>query len=175
VLDDGAQTISLTAKSPRRMITPQALKKMLRLREETGLAGEEWVATYEIGYLTAKGRHDLAGRVQRESAVNVASGYDVLSYALDSSEKYIEVKTTALEKRDFVITANELRVAEMLGQSYWIYFVSSIFSEDPQLVTINDPYSKIGASIHITPLAYRAQLQVGSGKMNVAALGPFPD
>jgi hypothetical protein len=157
LIEVDGQADSPKSRVQGRVISPEALSRKLRMREATGLAGEEWVMAYEVRSLREKGRSDLAQRVHRESTVNVASGYDVLSYTLAAAEKYIEVKTTALDKREFVITANELNAAQILGQSYWIYFVSSVYTEEPRLFPMQNPYAQIGKSIRLTPVTFRAR------------------
>ena len=72
---------------------------------ELGNAGEELVMKYERDQLIAE-RPDLAARVEK---VLDGKGYDILSFHLDGTEKYIEVKTTSQgESSTFNLTITEL-------------------------------------------------------------------
>lgn len=63
-------------------------------RERIGLLGEQFVYTTEIQILNEAGRPDLAERVRLVSADASVSGFDVLSFGIDGSERHLEVKTT---------------------------------------------------------------------------------
>jgi hypothetical protein len=138
-------------------ISEERFRKIQESREAIGQAGENWVINYERNYLTIKGKSQLAERISRISETNVTAGYDVLSFELDNSEKFIEVKTTALSKANFFISANELEIAQQLNGSYWIYFVSEIYGE-PKLFTIQDPTREIGKKLVLTPINFQVQI-----------------
>jgi hypothetical protein len=138
-------------------ISEERFRKIQESREAIGRAGENWVINYERNYLSMKGKNALAERIARISEINVAAGYDILSFELDSSEKYIEVKTTALSKAAFFISANELEIAQQLNGNYWIYFVSEIYGE-PKLFTIQDPTTEIGKKLILTPINFQVQI-----------------
>jgi hypothetical protein len=126
-------------------ISEEAFRRIRESREEIGRAGENWVINHERNYLIDNGKNELAQKVIRVSETNISAGYDILSFEIDDSEKYIEVKTTALSKVEFFISANELDVAERLNGNYWIYLVSEIYGE-PRLVTIQDPVKEISSN-----------------------------
>jgi hypothetical protein len=150
---------SITAKSNiQYKISEERFKKIKESREAIGQAGEKWVMDYERSYLTTIGKFDLAKRITRISETNIAAGYDVLSFELDNSEKFIEVKTTALSKAEFFISANELGIAKQLNGNYWIYLVSEIYGE-PKLITIQDPTKEIGKKLILTPINYQVQMR----------------
>lgn len=81
---------------------------------EIGLLGEELVLQYEREHLRSVGRPDLADRVTHTSVVEGdGTGYDIMSFNLDDSIKYIEVKaTTGGIGTPFIMTVNEVRFAE---------------------------------------------------------------
>lgn len=129
-----------------------------KTREQIGLAGETWVVNYEVNELESNGLYELSKEVKRISSANVAAGYDVLSYELVGVEKYIEVKTTALSKAEFFLSANELDMAKEFRNKYWIYFVSEIFGT-PKLYKIHNPASEIGKSLHLTAINFKMQIK----------------
>jgi hypothetical protein len=62
---------------------------------ELGLAGEELVINKEKEYLIQNGRYDLAEKVIHTSQViGDGTGFDIMSFDLEGTKKYIEVKTT---------------------------------------------------------------------------------
>jgi len=140
-------------------ISEERFRKIQESREAIGQAGESWVINYERNYLTVKGKSELAERIARISEINIAAGYDILSFELDSSEKFIEVKTTALSKAEFFISANELEIAKQLNGNYWIYLVSEIYGE-PKLFVIQDPTKEIGKKLILTPINFQVQINL---------------
>jgi len=142
---------------PRFSISEERFKAVQKTREQIGLAGENWVIDYEKDILNANGSSTLAERVQRISQTNISAGFDILSYELSGSEKFIEVKTTALSKPEFFLSSNELDVAKEFKSRYWIYFLAEIYG-NPKLIKIHDPASKVGKMLSLIPTNYRVQL-----------------
>jgi hypothetical protein len=75
-----------------------------------GLAGELLVLQHEKANLISAGRADLAAKVQHTSVENGdGAGFDIASFRVDGSRKFIEVKTTTGPKTsDFFISPNEM-------------------------------------------------------------------
>lgn len=142
---------------PRYTISEERFKAIQVTREQIGLAGENWVVEYEKKELNNRGYLELAVNVKRIAEINVAAGYDVLSFENEETEKFIEVKTTALSRLEFYLSSNELDVAKELRKQYWIYFISEIFG-NPNLVKIHDPASQIGSLLRLIPSTYRVQI-----------------
>jgi len=142
---------------PSYAMSEERFKAIQKIREQIGLAGETWVVNYEINELESNGLYELSKEVKRISSANIAAGYDVLSYEFIGAEKYIEVKTTALSKAEFFLSANELDVAKEFRNRYWIYFVSEIFGA-PKLHKIYNPASEIGRTLHLTPINFKVRL-----------------
>jgi hypothetical protein len=142
---------------PSHAISEERFRTIQKTREQIGLAGETWVVDYEVNELESNGLYELSKEVKRISVTNIAAGYDVLSYELVGAEKYIEVKTTALSKTEFFLSANELEVAKEYRNRYWIYFVSEIFGI-PKLHKIHNPANEVGRSLHSTPISFKVQL-----------------
>jgi uncharacterized protein YxeA len=65
------------------------------------------------------------------------SGYDILSFNLDGSEKYIEVKSNSSSNKNngFYISSNELEHA--LDHKTVIYYVTDLYDEHPKIHTVN--------------------------------------
>lgn len=85
-----------------------------------GLLGEQLVLQHERSALRAAGRPDLAERVEHIAITQGdGAGYDIISYSLDGSGKYIEVKTTSGDDRTpFEVTPNELAASRRLSSQY---------------------------------------------------------
>ncbi|TQR44893.1 DUF3427 domain-containing protein [Paenibacillus popilliae] len=90
-----------------------------------GRNGEVLVLKKEKEYLSAMGREDLAEQVSHISIVEGdGAGYDIKSFNLDGSIKYIEVKTTKLgASTPFFLTANELSFSKTNQDNYYLYRV----------------------------------------------------
>lgn len=138
-------------------ISEERFRKIKENREAIGQAGENWVIDHERNYLISNGKNDLAEQITRVSETNVGAGYDVLSFETDNSEKFIEVKATALSKMEFFISSNELEIAKQLNGRYWIYLVSEIYGE-PKLFTFQDPTSEIGKKLILTPINFQVRV-----------------
>ncbi|MEH1798448.1 MAG: helicase-related protein [Nostoc sp.] len=73
------------------------------------------------------------------------SGFDIRSVGpVDevtgiASVQRIEVKGRAQHNQEVALTVNEWRKAQQLGDSYWLYVVWGCKSENPQLLTIQNP------------------------------------
>jgi hypothetical protein len=90
-----------------------------------GLAGELLVLQYEQVSLHKQGCPDLADKVRHVSYIEGdGAGYDILSYAADGTEKYIEVKTTTGGADSaFYMTRHEVAFAEQHSSNYYVYRV----------------------------------------------------
>ncbi len=86
-----------------------------RRRERTGLKGERFCYERERRRLTEADRGTLAGDVELVSITGTASGYDLLTFETDGTERHVEIKTTT-ERRDsgygFWLSESERRHAE---------------------------------------------------------------
>lgn len=124
-----------------------------RESEKLGRLGEELVVSYERQRLIAAGRPDLAGKVERISETKGdGAGYDVLSFELDDTERYIEVKTTNHDKEyPFYISANELDFSEDYSPQYHLYRVFN-FKRSPRLFVLE---GSLKGRFEITPATFR--------------------
>lgn len=120
-----------------------------------GRLGEQFAYDLEKRRLLACGRDDLANKVEWVAdSQGDGLGYDVLSFdADDESERWIEVKTTALSKYSpFIVTANELRCSQTRPANYCLYRLFR-FTQRPRLYMLP---GAISAWCLMDPLAYRA-------------------
>ncbi len=85
------------------------------------------------------------------------AGYDIRSYDVDGAEVYIEVKTTLKDiNAGFIITYNELRVAQKNRTKYWIY---RIFEFDPNSKSGSVFYLSVDQleKMRLIPLQYKCE------------------
>lgn len=105
---------------------------------QLGRRGEEFVVELERARLRARGRDDLARRVDWASeSLGDGLGFDVLSFdEADGSERLVEVKTTGLAKyHPFYVTATEVRCSEDVPDRYHLYRVFE-FSRGPRVYVL---------------------------------------
>lgn len=90
---------------------------------QLGMAGELLVLQVEIDYLKSNNRGDLADKVVHVSVVEGdGAGYDILSFELDGSIKYIEVKTTkGIINSSFFLSSNEIEFSKRYSENYYLY------------------------------------------------------
>lgn len=88
-----------------------------------GAAGEEFALRFERWRLTTSGYAELAERIEHVSKTRGDGlGFDILSYNLDGSERYIEVKTTTFGRETpFFISETELVRSKLDGANYHLY------------------------------------------------------
>jgi len=119
-----------------------------------GRAGEERVLAHERASLLAAGRTDLAERIRWVSHVDGdGSGYDILSFDTDGSDRLIEVKTTkGWERTPFHITRNELAVAEE-RRTHWRLVRLWNFAREPRAFELRPP---LEAHVSLIATSYQA-------------------
>ena len=106
--------------SEKKKISQEELLAQLQKQQEDGDKGELFVLDYETHRLS-----NPALTPKRVSLIDVSAGYDILSFEDSSSSKYdryIEVKSFR-GKPHFFWSSNEKRVAEILGENYFLYLV----------------------------------------------------
>jgi len=136
-------------------ITEQELEEILEENKKTGALGEAVVLDYERKWLIESGRGDLASNVIQTSKESVSAGYDIVSYDIEGNKKYIEVKSSKSTNSYFYLTDNELNVAKMLLDKYWIYRVQNCSSNDYKIIKIQNPAIKLqSGELSMVPLSY---------------------
>ena len=147
---NASRQLQIAAIFPHKSsISEEALWKILNSQREQGLRAEEIVVRKERQRLESGGRSDLAEDVTRVSKFNVAAGYDILSFELDGSARYIEVKSSLGIFVRFHWSNSERNAARECGNSYWIYFLPLF--EMPrsagQVLAIQNPIEKIASGM----------------------------
>lgn len=105
-------------------------------------------------------RHRLANEPQLVAQIEHASvtlgdglGFDIRSFELDGSPRYIEVKTTKYsELTPFYFSAGELSASQHFGSEYHLYRVFNL-SKKPGLFMLGGPLDQ---STLMTPIDYSA-------------------
>ena len=125
--------------------------------QEKGLYAEELVYHYEKQHLKKQGQTDLANNVKWVAKEADGYGYDILSFDLDGTEKYIEVKSTSLGKNTpFDITKNEVETSNKYKNQYWIYRLYHIDQALPHFYKFQGEIEK---HFFIEPTSYKAYLK----------------
>jgi hypothetical protein len=127
-----------TERFRTRKVTPEQFEALLRAKERNGALGEFIALEYERKRLARAGLDDLAIMVHWTSKENVAAGFDITSFNVDGSRRFIEVKATVGHDRWFVVTRNEWRTARVKNDQYWIYLVTEV-NDDPHIVPLQNP------------------------------------
>lgn len=140
-----------TKKSPFKTDYISKAKKSAK----TGNKGEALVEKYEKDFLVQQGRRDLANLVKRVSLEDDSLGYDIESFESDGTPKYIEVKSTITQTSSirFFLSPNERKIGRSLP-NYYIYFIDGVFSQNPCITPIKNPFSDNNASLKIEPSEY---------------------
>ena len=120
-------------------LTPDQLERVLQKRREVGDAGESFVYRRERKRLHNAGRRDLAGKVDWISQSAVGKGYDIKSFEVDGTSKFIEVKATIGKSATFFMSSNEWKVATRLRGNYWIYRVVEALNRPNIATVLPDP------------------------------------
>ncbi|OXA99169.1 hypothetical protein B0A75_12025 [Flavobacterium oncorhynchi] len=120
-----------------------------------GDRGEKIVMDLEAKRLRDGNREDLIAGIDRVSLKSDSYGYDILSFELDGSERYIEVKATTRKvgNANFFLSANELREAEE-SENYFIYMVYDVTSESPKVWPIRNPFKLENEGVKKTTVSY---------------------
>ncbi|WP_232540347.1 DUF3883 domain-containing protein [Azohydromonas aeria] len=119
-----------------------------------GAAGEEFALSFERWRLVQLGVGQLADKVEHVSRTQGDGlGYDILSFEMDGSERFIEVKTTAFDERTpFFVSANEVRFARSRPEEFRLYRLFD-FRKMPRLFELPGP---IEAHCALDAATYRA-------------------
>ena len=119
-----------------------------------GLAGEEFVVSYERERLRQAGEKRLGDRVEHIAvAKGDGLGYDVLSFDVDGRERFIEVKTTSFGKQTpFFVSRNELEFSDLARDQYHLYRLFE-FRRQPRMF---DLVGSVRGNCRLDPVTYRA-------------------
>lgn len=116
----------------KRKLSPDSLKKKQAEIESLGLIAEKAVIDYELKRLT--NICILPSEIEHTSQVNVLAGYDIKSFEnyLDNNSKridrYVEVKAVSVEDYKFYWSRNEMEIAKVFGETYYLYLLPVILN-----------------------------------------------
>ena len=126
---------------------------------DLGQKGELLVIAHEIDRLTKAGRADLAEKIVHVSKVEGDSaGYDIRSFELDGTHRFIEVKTTRGDSNtSFFISPNELAFSAKNQERYVLF---RLYAYDDETCSSKSYLLEgdIAAHLVLEPTAYRAKL-----------------
>jgi hypothetical protein len=124
-----------------------------------GRQGELFVLRYERDRLRNGGFPHLADRVvDVAGTLGDGAGYDILSYALDGTERYLEVKTTSGSIRTpFLLTTNEVACSQTFSDKYELVrvFEFNLDSGEGHLFRVRGDLS---TQFSLEPTEFRARL-----------------
>lgn len=119
-----------------------------------GDAGEAFALRFERWRLASAGLDRLAGQVEHVAKTQGDGlGYDIRSFELDGSERFIEVKTTRFgERTPFFVTANEAAFAREKVERFRLYRLYD-FRASPRLFELVGPIER---HCHLNASTFRA-------------------
>lgn len=149
---------------PRRM-SPEELQQILERKSIRGSEAETLVLTWERRRLRSLGCSAESDAVQHTSLVDVCAGYDISSFNDRAGEflfdRFIEVKSTVAADPQFILTRNELSVAERLGKKYWLYVVCNfgIPKTEPVIWALQNPHQYLKEDFDLECLDFKGTLR----------------
>ena len=159
-------TIDLSDKkmSANKSYPNMDFKKMFEENDGTGVMGEKIALELEKRRLQEAGRPDLAAKIYltRDKQGNTAP-FDILSYDIDGSEKYIEVKsTTTRDCYRFYISQREINFCKQNVDHYLIYRIFALNKEtnEYKYFTITNPLDYCS----LKPITYELTLNPQTNK-----------
>ena len=132
------------------------------ISQKIGDAGEKIVLQNEIVKLTKLGLPEvLISKVRRVLLESDEYGFDILSFDDNGNERYLEVKTTKVDKPDFsfILTQNEFEHAKELGDQYCIVIVYGILN-NPRIWYMGNPFIEEPYKVRIKPTQYRVDVSI---------------
>lgn len=134
--EDGFETsaelssVAVDFRDEPKGLTEEKFRELLADKLAAGDIGEQLIVAYERERLSNLGALVESHCVRRIGNVRLNAGYDVESFNGPSNavgfDRFIEVKSARCKDVHFFWTENEMKVAEKLGERYWIYFVGGI-------------------------------------------------
>lgn len=111
-------------------LTEEKLREYLREKKEVGDFAEDIVVAFERERLRANGQRLESNCVRRISKLRENAGYDIESFDAAAPglvfDRFIEVKGARTKDLHFIWSVNEMKMAQELGDRYWIYFQGGI-------------------------------------------------
>ena len=145
---DYFEHIEQIKKGISKSITQKQLDEIIAEQKRTGELAEELTVKYEIKRLKKQKLVFESKHVKKISNKYVNKGYDVESFSCKNKDVnlFIEVKGRKYNTSSFIISINEIKTAEILGDKYAIYFWNSLGStiqpKEP-LKIIHNPFKNL--------------------------------
>ena len=130
------------------------------ISKKIGERGEELVLRNEIKKIKEWGLpNETLSKVRRVSLESDDYGFDILSFDRDGNERYLEVKTTKTNGKNFsfVLTRNEFEQAKKYGNKYSFVIVFDILS-NPCIWNMGNPFVEEPYKVEIQPIQYRVDI-----------------
>lgn len=134
----------------RRKLSPETLKKKQAEKDSLDLAAEQAIIVFEIKRLTDISV--LPSEIEHTSLENVLAGYDIKSFEnyLDGNsnriDRFIEVKAVSVADYKFYWSRNEMEIAKVFGEMYYLYLLpvisNNIFDLENMIIKRN-PFKSI--------------------------------
>jgi hypothetical protein len=157
VLDESDRAFLAELYEGEVALTQEELLKRLAMERRWGDAAEKYVLQVERERLASLGFPRLAEMVEHISPGNCGAGYDILSFEVDGTPRYIEVKSSQRQRLRYRWSLGHRATAERFRRQYWIYFVP-MKEDEPRPksapILVQDPLSFIPATLDETPTAF---------------------
>lgn len=130
------------------------------ISQKIGDRGEELVLRNEIKKVKEWGlSDDIISQVRRVSLESDDYGFDILSFDEDGNERYLEVKTTKQNRKNFsfILTRNEFEHAKAYGNKYSFVIVFDILNQ-PRIWYMENPFLQEPYKVSIQPTQYRVDV-----------------
>ena len=131
------------------------------ISQKIGDRGEELVLRNEIEKIKQWGLPDeILSKVRRVSLESDDYGFDILSFDKDGNERYLEVKTTKTNGKNFsfILTKNEFEQAKKYGNKYSFVIVFDILN-NPHIWYMGNPFAEEPYKVKIQPFQYRVDVK----------------
>lgn len=134
----------------KKKISPETLKRKQEDNDSIGFNAEKAVIEFEVKRLV--NISIKSNEIKHISQENVLAGYDIKSFEnyLDNNsnkiERYIEVKAVSITDCKFYWSKNEMEIAKVLGEKYFLYLlpvISNNLFDFKKLMIVNNPIKNI--------------------------------
>lgn len=141
--------------TPRDDAETRDMQEEALKRQASGLIAEEVALNAERERLRRLGRSDLAAKVENVSD-RPGLGYDIHSFEVDGTERFIEVKNVSNGTR-FFLSEGEWQNSRARA-NYWFYLVSGTDGTSPEVICL--PAQELRQE-HLQPVQYLVRYKAG--------------
>ena len=132
---DYEKLVAKYCKESSKKLSLEQLKAKLEANSIAGYKAEEFVLSFERNRINQQA---LCPRIKIISQIDVSAGYDIVSFETQSSvcyDRFIEVKAMS-KNAGFYWSKNEISVAKIKGNQYYLYLVDLSQISKPNYVPI---------------------------------------